>query len=238
LVIAPALDFMLSSPFARLRILLDPNAESSLATWYSSAQWLAAGLLFALLAWRALQVRAHGFLPVAALALLCAAFSAEEIVQIHEWLGQRSDALLPGGDRANTALWRTGVWPFVIGAPVLGLLVMLLIGARRVFARAPRALPLLAIGLAVMFTGALVVELAVNFIEAGSGERALLLLQHLCEEFLEMLGVTFIVWAAYELLLSYGFALVRPAQLHIQTAPSRGRARGSNPAAGRTMLSG
>ena len=69
--------------------------------------------------------------------------------------------------------------------------------------------------LVVMFTGALLVELCVNLIDAGPGDKGLLLLQHSVEEFMEMVGVTLIVWSAYELLLSYGF------ELRLPPAPAR-----------------
>lgn len=211
LVAAPVIDYWSGSPFGRLRHLIDLDAENTLPTWYSSMQWFCAAFLFALLTIHAYRSRLRGLTAIAALALACCAFSIDEIVGIHEWLGHESDALLPGGSRAATALWSTGLWPFLLGIPVLAMLTAIVIRIRDLFVpRSPRALRLLVAGLAIMFAGALGVELAANLVGTVPGNGGLVLSQLVLEEFMEMLGVSFITWSAYDVLQAYGFELKTP----------------------------
>src|SRR5690606_19543507 len=141
---APLIDQLAGSPFNRLRNFIDVSREASLPTWYSSMQWFCAGVLFALAPLYAWRRRLPGMAALAGLALVCLVFSADEVAGMHEWLGKRSDVLLPGGERAGTVFWRTGPWPFVIGVPVIALLAVMIYRARKAFAPAPRSLRLLA----------------------------------------------------------------------------------------------
>ncbi|MGH8186682.1 MAG: hypothetical protein ACREUC_08975 [Steroidobacteraceae bacterium] len=212
LAIFPLVDFWAGSPFNRLRNVFNLDREHTIPTWYSSMQWFCAAALFALFAAYAYRSRLRGWLPVAAIALMCLAFSVDEITAIHEFLGMISDRLFQGGTRQGTALWNTGMWPLVIGIPVLIVVAVLVHGTRQAFAAsASGALWKLIAGLAIMFTGALVIELGANLISVVPDSRGLVLGQVVLEEFLEMLGVTFIVWSGYELLAGYGFELTVPA---------------------------
>lgn len=211
LIAAPVIDYWLGSPFSRLTLLIHLDRENSLQSWYSSMQWFCAGILFGTLVVHLIRNQPAGLWAMAGLSLLFFVFSVDEITGVHEWVGQKSDALLPGGDRGNTALWRTGIWPLLIGIPVLALLALSVVRIRRLFLPHSRqAFALLIAGLTIMFTGALVVELGANLIEVRPGNRGLILLQLVCEEFLEMLGVSLVVWSAYELLRAYGFELRVP----------------------------
>lgn len=239
LALAPLIHHAAGAPFPRLHNFFDLDREASLPTWYSSMQWFCAGMLFALLPLYAWRRRLPGLVPMAGLALTCLVFSADEIAGVHEWLGKSSDALLPGGDRDGTALSQTGLWPMLIGIPVTIALGVMVYRMRRAFAPAPIALRLLIIGLAVMFAGALLVELVVNAIPEGPEGAHLMLAQHSAEEFLEMLGVSLIVWSAYAVLDAYGFELRAPASFHepAQTAiPPTGYAL--NPVGGPAKLDG
>lgn len=218
LAVAPLLDAWVGQPFRRLTNFLNPDGENTLPTWYSSMQWFSAGALFALFAIYAAWQRLRGMLSVAALAFACLAFSIDEIAEIHEQLGMTSDALFSSGTRHGTAFWSTGLWPFVIGVPVVVALGVVVRGMRTLFTeRAPAALRLLIAGLVIMFTGALAVELGSNLVADGAGRTGAELLQVVLEEFLEMLGVTFIVWSACELLGAYGFALKLPERVPAQS---------------------
>ncbi len=211
LVAAMIIDFWLGSPYGRLRNLLDLNLENSLATWYSSMQWFCAACLFGLLALHAFRERLRGLLALTGMAMLFLVFSIDEIVEVHEWIGQKTDVLLPDATRSTTPFAHTGIWPFVIGVPVLALLAFAIVRMRHIFRPgAAHARRLLIIGLVVMFTGALVVELAANLIEIRRSGWDLS--QVAAEEFLEMLGVSLIVWSGYELLRAYGFELRMPAR--------------------------
>ncbi len=215
LILLPVIDYAAGSPFSKLRNFFYLDAETTLQAWYSSMQWFLAASLFGAFALYAYRSRLPGMLAIVAFTGLCLAFSVDEIAGIHEWLGERSDALLPGGDRANSIFARTGIWPILIGVPMLVVLAVMVFRARRIFLpRASLAFWLLAIGLATMFTGALAIELLANLLDKptdASEYQAIHLLQHATEEFLEMLGVSLIVWSGLELLKTYGFALQTPA---------------------------
>ena len=214
LIAIPIVDFGLDSPIRELRKVISLDGETTLQAWYSSMQWFCAGILFGVFSLYAFRSRLRGFVAVAAFALACIVFSIDEIAGIHEWLGHKSDALLPGGNRQQTVLSHSGLWPFAIGVPVVAAVVVTVCRMRHLFLPlSPRALRLLATGLVIMFTGALLIELGANFIEKTPEHRGLYLTQLAVEEFLEMLGVSFIVWAAYELLRAHGFTLRMPASM-------------------------
>jgi hypothetical protein len=215
LIAAPVLDMAAGRPFSRLSRFLYLDAETTLQAWYSSMLWFVAAVFFGLVATHAHFSRLRGALAVALFAAACLAFSIDEIAGVHEWLGQKSDALLPGGDRTNTALARTGIWPLLIGIPVVVLLAAICLRARSIFEpRAPRAFQLLTIGLVLMFTGALAVEMLLNLLERPATYSAIHLLQHASEEFLEMLGASVVVWSGLKLLKAYGFELKVPEPAH------------------------
>jgi hypothetical protein len=208
LVLAAVLNYLAGSPFSQLRNWLDLDSEFSLPAWYSSMQWLCAALLFGWIPASLWPRRVNGMWSLGAISLLCVAFSIDEILGIHEWLGRQSDVLLPGGDRHTTSFARTGIWPFLIGIPVVLVLALLLNTLQRKFARTARVACIrLAAGVATMFFGALIVELGKNLVAAGADGGRFAMLQLATEESLEMLGVSFIVWAAYEFALSHGLAL-------------------------------
>ena len=213
LALIPIVDYAIGHPFGRLSALFNLDTESTIPTWYSSMQWFCAGAMFALFATHAWLSRMRGALCIVAIALACLTFSVDEIAEIHERLGAAADALMSGGTRHGSALWSTGLWPFVVGIPVIATLAVMVRGTRHIFlARAPRALALLIVGFVVMFTGALVVELGAE--SAGRRVRrngAWFPRRSSLEEFLEMLGVTLITWSASSLLQAYGFELRLPA---------------------------
>jgi len=212
LALIPVFDYAFGHPFQRLSNLFNLDTERTVPTWYSSMQWLCAGVMFALVASHAGRSRMRGALSIVVLALACVTFSVDEVAEIHERLGFATDAFMSGGSRAGTLLWNTGLWPFLIGIPAIAALAVAVRGTRHIFlARAPRALALLVVGFIVMFTGALVVELASNLVNAGAARGGASLAQVVVEEWLEMIGVTFITWSAFTLVHAYGFALQLPA---------------------------
>jgi hypothetical protein len=224
LALIPMIDFAAGHPFPRLSNLFNLDAERTVPTWYSSMQWFCTGAMFASFASHAWQRRMRGTLCIAALALACVVFSIDEIAEIHERLGFVTDTLMSGGTRNGTALWSTGLWPFVIGIPAIAAIAITVRGTRHIFlARAPRALVLLIVGFIVMFTGALVVELAANLVSADARHGGAFLAQVVVEESLEMLGVTLIAWSACALLEAYGLDIsVRQAAAASASVQSAG----------------
>lgn len=99
LILIPVVDFWLGSPVREFRKLINLDAETTLQAWYSSMQWFCAGFLFSLSTLHAYRSRLRGLMAMAAFAMACIAFSIDEIAGIHEWLGHKADALLPGASR-------------------------------------------------------------------------------------------------------------------------------------------
>ena len=195
--------------------LFDLNQEANLPAWYASTKWFIAALLFGAYAFGNLRADDAGTWPLILLPILLAALSADETAQIHERLGVRSDALLPGGSRTGFVFGRTGIWMGLIGIPFIVAFGFMLRSLRPFFHDSPAALAKLAFGMAVMLTGALGVETAYNFVTSGSLWETM---QVFAEEMLEMLGATIIVWSGYDLALKHRLTLTID---RLSTAPAR-----------------
>lgn len=225
LALIPVLDFVAGRPFQRLSNLFNLGNEGTVPTWYSSMQWFCAGAMLMLFATHALRTHMRGSLFISALALACIVFSIDEIAQIHERLGSIANTLLV--DQRASGVWATGLWPFVVGIPAIIVLAITVRGTRHVFlVRAPRALSFLIVGLAVMLTGAVLVELSVNLLPPTGPRGGAFFAQVVTEELMEMVGATFVVWSAASLLHAYGFRLRLPI-----AAPQRRAELTAHPAA-------
>lgn len=196
-------DTMAGHPFGAITSFIDLNGEQNLPTWYSSVQWYSVAALLAVFAWRNVSLRRLRSWLLLALPLVFLFFSLDEVAQIHEWLGDQSDRLLPGSDRANTPFFHTGIWMFVLGLPFLVLFAALIYSMRIYFRRTPGALVRMLGGMAVMLGGSIGIETLHNFVDSDSILGAL---QIAAEEMCEMLGATLILWGSYELLRGHGLA--------------------------------
>jgi hypothetical protein len=241
LVLIPVLDYAIGRPINRLSILFILDNEGTVPTWHSSVQWFCASAMFSLFATHALLTGMRGALSVTALALACLVFSIDEVAQIHERLGSVANDLMINGPLGVAELWATGVWPLVVGVPAIAVIAIIVRGTRHVFlARATRALALLVVGLAVMLTGAVLVELGVNLLDENGPRDSSFLAQVVVEELMEMLGGTLVVWSASSLLHAYGFQLrmppVRQRRTHSAARPAAA-ARGLLGSAGNSAAS-
>jgi len=190
-------------PYRPLSAFLDLGRENNLPTWYASVQWFSVAMLLGLFAVRNLSPARPRSWALALLPIVCLALSLDEVSEIHEFLGKMSDGLLADG-RVNSAFPRTGIWVFLLGVPFLVVMGALLVAVRGYFRRAPGALRTIAVGMAVMLTGAIGVELLSNLVEPGSRAAAL---QVFSEESLEMVGATVVLWGSLELLHCHGLVL-------------------------------
>lgn len=190
------------SPYLFPTHLLDLDGEANLPAWYASAKLLILGLLLAIFALRA-PVRPRSrlmFLP----AILALAMSLDEIAGIHEWVGRRSDALLPGG-RLASVLPVTGIWMLPLAPIVLGGAYVAYRALKPCLTTAPRARWLFVAGCAILLAGALGAEVAANFVVQGTWLAAL---QVAIEEGAELVGATTMLWGALELFAAHGLALI------------------------------
>ena len=202
LAAAYLLDRAAGSLYGPLTTFLDLNGEQNLPTWYSSIQWFCVGVLLGLFAWSSFSVYRPRSWLLLMLPLIFLGFSLDEVSLIHEWLGQKSDGLLPGGSRTNTPFLRTGIWMFLIGPPFLAFFVALLLSMRVYFLRAPGAWAKLMLGMMTVLAGSIGIEILHNF---AAPETMFGALQIFAEELCEMLGATLILWGSWELLRGQGF---------------------------------
>jgi hypothetical protein len=207
LALVHLVSFTIDHSLNGLNALVNLDGEGNLPTWYSSIKLFAIAVCLGLLAW--IERTSRGSLLFAALTLVFLSLSADETIQAHELVGEKLDALLPGGDRKNTVFAATGIWMFVLGLPAIAAITLLFWYARSFLRMAPAAFTKCLAGLAVFTAGALGVETLSNFAVPGSAAR---LAQVTIEELLEMLGATILLWGCGDLLQAWNVRLeVRPA---------------------------
>lgn len=183
---------------------LDLNGEANLPAWYSSIQLACIAALAGLFARGNVRHERPGTWPLLLLPLIFLALSLDEAAQIHEWLGMKSDLLLPAGSRENTIFHFTGIWMFLFGIPFFAILICIIASLRKYLGSVPGVMTRLLLGIGIFAVGTVLVETLSNLPESGSVWYHL---EAACEEGCEMLGVTFILWAFHDLLLGHGLSL-------------------------------
>lgn len=197
-------DYLAGRPSRMLTGFFDLDREANIPAWYSSIQWFCVALLLGIFANRHVSLSRPKSWPIAALSLVFLVISVDEVAVIHEQIGGLSDRLLPGASRGNIVFSRTGIWMFLLGVPLVVLLLKLILLVRPYFRRAPRALVKMFLGVAIALVGAIGIEILSNFVTQGSANSVL---QVLAEEMWEMLGGTITLWGSYELLQANEFGL-------------------------------
>lgn len=189
-------NYVVGEPSHKLTELLDVAGERSIAAWFSSIQFFCVALLGGLFLARGVSWKDKVSWPLVGLPLLFLLLSLDEAVMIHEWLGDRTDWLLPSGDRKATPFRYTGIWMFVIGIPFLMLFFSWTYFIARCLAVPRSFIRKLVAGMMVLAFGAFGVEALGNLFEYGSSGYTL---SAFFEETLEMMGATVILWAVYDL---------------------------------------
>ena len=192
LIVAYLVEEASGQPIERLGQLLDVGDETSVATWYSVVKLFAVAALALTLAASRLRsddpAREWRDWLVAALGLAILLISIDEVTQIHEWIGVKSDALLEDGDRASSPLPETGLWTILVGIPAAIAFAAMLTLVRPRLNDRPGCFALIAGGMAVLLIGAVGFESLANVFDdpdsVGFHINAAL------EEGFEMLGAT------------------------------------------------
>lgn len=198
------LNWELHQPFHKLNLLLDLDGEASLPARYSSVQMFLVACFLAIFAYTKFDRKNKASWVLSLWPLVFLALSLDEIVQIHEWLGSKSDIFLPGGTRARTIFSTTGIWMFLLGIPFLVFMLGLIYSLKKYLGgKLPVVVKLLA-GLLIFVGSATGIETISNFVQPASAGH---IIQIFCEELGEMIGGTFFLWAADELLATTGFSL-------------------------------
>ena len=185
---------LIGRPYVKMAAILDLDGEDSLSAWYSTVKFFCIFILGFIFAYYNINKDNRSFLlfffPVIFLLM-----SIDESVQIHEWLGVRSDILLPDGSRHETPFQTTGIWMFLFGLPFLALFLLWAYSIKYYFDK-PSSFKRLIVGMITMLSGALGFELLSNFVENT-------LYITMFEEGLEMIGATIILWSVYDMTVEY-----------------------------------
>ena len=198
----------LHQPFWKLTVLLDLDGEANLPAWYSSMQlFLVAGLM-AIFAYLKFDSKRKVSWNLMLWPLVFTGLSLDETAKIHEWLGGKLDLLLPSGTRENTVFWYTGIWMFLLGIPLFLFLLGLIYGLKKYLRGRPGVITKLFVALIIYIGSAAGLEAISNFIPK---EGTAHVVEVFFEELGEMIGATFFLWAAYDLLRAHGFSLRAPA---------------------------
>ncbi|MBN4054496.1 hypothetical protein JYT87_02180 [Nitrospira defluvii] len=197
LCIAYTINHLSGHSFSKLTSLLDLDGENSIASWYSSTQFFCVFISSAIFSYHKIRENSKSF-PLIVLPIMFLLMSIDESVQIHEWLGLKSDILFSSGSRIGTPFQNTGIWMFVFGLPFLALFLLIVYSLKHHFSDKPFAFEKLVIGMIIMLIGALGFETLSNFIGKG-----FLFIEIVLEEGLEMIGVTVMFWAMYDIAIDY-----------------------------------
>ncbi len=171
-----------------------PSREYNIPTFFSALQLFLIGVfLFRSSRFQSSVYRSYVELSFSLLFFL---MSIDEVIQIHEWLGDLSDALLPGGERENSNFPVTGLWIFIIGIPFSIFITVLIFKYFKEphYSRSWRNK--FFAGFFIMMLGAIGVEAISNIIR---DHPLLQNLEFITEEFLEMSGATTILWASLDI---------------------------------------
>jgi len=191
----------LHQPFHKINLLLDLDGEANLPAWYSSMQLFLIAWFFAVFARMKFDQKNRASWMLALWPLIFVALSIDETAKIHEWLGGKSDVWLPGGTRQFTMFSSTGIWMFWLGIPFFLFMLGLLYGLKKYLNDRLPVIKKLLLGLLIFVGAAAGIETAANFVPIESAGH---LIEICCEELGEMIGETFFLWAAYELLAADG----------------------------------
>ncbi|RMD90365.1 MAG: hypothetical protein D6813_09255 [Calditrichaeota bacterium] len=205
LIVAYFADFMLHNPFQKL---FDLDAEANLPTYFSSIQLLLVAFFLGVFARKNFNPAQRHTWTLWVLPVLFLFLSLDEFISLHEFLGSLTDVFLPGGSRDHTIFAVTGLWMFILGIPFILFLASIMISMSKYLKKVPGVWFKFNCGFALYLSGALGVEILGNFTRPGTWGYVL---QVAFEEGLEMLGVTFILWAVFNLVKFYGFRIeIRP----------------------------
>lgn len=182
----------------------DLDQESNAPAWWSSFQLSLTGLLLAGFAWHMFDRRDKRSWMLIGAPLMFLFLSLDEAAMIHESLGRKLDALVDLTNRRASLLQETGVWMLFCGPLLVAAIAMMGWAAAKYFRGRKRIATMFITGFALLVGASTGVELLSNFVGQGIGYTV----ETLIEETGELLGETVLLWAALELLKSYGIVLM------------------------------
>lgn len=171
--------------------LVDISGERNFPTWYSSIKLFSIGIVFAIFAHQRFDRKDDSSWLLMVFPFVFLFLSFDEFVGIHEWLGHKSDVLLPGGNRRNTLFPETGVWMFLVGIPFILFMIGPVFRLERFVNN--NSFKKFLLGFVIFVGSSIGIEVISNFTHGLYS-----LLQACFEEGGEMVGATIILWSAYD----------------------------------------
>lgn len=202
LVLAYLLDWRLGGLYWKLTAFLDLGARGSLVGWYASAQLFLIAFLWGLFAESQAEQHAGGWQLLLVPALAFAALSLERLVALHEWIGYEAGRFLPAGAFGRDTLYVRDT--LVVG--LVGLTIVLAVVAmslRRYFEGRGYIAFRHAVGLIAFAASAIASEPLLRFPGEPGREMARTVIDGLAD----LLGITLMLWATYDLLCSHAVRL-------------------------------
>jgi hypothetical protein len=172
---------------------LSLSHERSIPNWYSSAKLLLLAQLLGFLAWRTPATpRAH--LVLLAPATFFLLLSLDEVDTIHERLEPRTAGWVGGGEGD------AGYWPLLAGSLLASAMAVMGVAYARLVRPPAAAIGKAVLGAVALVGGAAATDFANNVLQDGRG----LVLGTALEEGLELVGVTFFIWAVLDMVEADG----------------------------------
>ena len=200
LTVGYLLDWWAGGRSAKLTALLDLDGDANLVAWYLSMQLFLLAFFLAIFAGRYVEKHAKTSWLLLIWPLIFAVWSFEEITGVRKWLIFKLDRRFPFGLPGSHEAAATGL--IFVGLLVLGSAYWL---RRYVSARVARRYLL---GILLLIAPAATVHVVGGAISSSAGLRVL----GVCAVRLgELLGVTIVLWATYELLAAHDLSVMRPA---------------------------
>ena len=182
----------------------DLDKESNAPTWWSTSQLLLIGVVLLGFAYHQFDRREPRSWALALAPALFLFLSLDEAAMVHEAVGRMLDGLVHLGDREDSTLRETGVWMFFCAPALLAVVAGLGLTCARFFRGRRHILIRFAVGFGLLVGSAAGIETISNFVGDGFGYQ----LETLVEEAGELIGETVLLWAALELLASYGITVL------------------------------
>ncbi len=192
--------WVLGKQFKFLTRMIDLNGEANLPAWYSSVQLFLVAILWSVFVYEKFRREEKHSRKLLLVPIVFFMLSLDEIAQIHEFIGSKGDLLFPSVRRLGAPFSKTGIWMYLVLPPFLILVFLSAMNARR-YLDMPRNISIVfATGLFIFIGSATGTEILSNFVIEGGRAASL---QIALEELGEMLGITIMLWATYDLLISH-----------------------------------
>jgi hypothetical protein len=188
-------NWAIGRPFSKLTYLTDMDGEASICCWFSVVQLSFAATISMVIAYARFERKNILSWSLFGIPIVLILLSMDEQVQIHEWLGVRSDILLEGGSRANTPYSQTGIWSFLLGIPFMACFLTYIYLLKK-YVRDAFNYTIFTFGILIFLFGAMTHDALSNIFPDTTILSGVIVVS--CEEFLEMFGVTVIIMSMFD----------------------------------------